>query len=462
MDRKDLFMQKGVFKSIFILGLPLILSQLVNVLYNIVDRIFIGNIAIIGKDALAGVGITFPIIMVVSAFAALVGLGGAPLAGIKLGEDNKEEAKNIMMNSFFMLISVGLILTVFLLIFGKETLYLFGMTDELYHYGRDYLSIYALGSVFVMIALGLSAYITTQGYTKVAALIVLVGAILNIILDPLLIYTFDLGVKGAAIATIVSQGVSACLVVLFLMSKKSSLKLSLKGFKLNNKIILSILALGISPFIMQSTEALIQIVFNTQIVKYGGLDYVIYLNIMTIMLSVIQFIILPIHGLSQGSSPMISYNFGSGNFKRVKETYKALNIISISFTILLYLVIFIFPKPIASVFNQDPQILEKAPKIMRIFFLGMSVFGLQLATQTTFMALGQAFVSLSMAVLRKIVILIPLTFILPIFLGIDGIFLSEMIADFLATIITFTTFMLLINKIIDKRKQQLLYEKTNL
>lgn len=455
MKKKALFTEKPIVKSLLILGFPLILSQLVNVMYNIVDRIFIGNMAVVGKDALAGVGITFPVIVVVSAFGALFGLGGAPLAGIKLGEDNDDEAKNIMMNSFLMLLIIGALLTVILLLFGTQILYLFGMTDELLKYGLDYLNIYALGTVFVMIALGLSAYISTQGQTKVAAVIVFIGALLNIILDPILIYGLDMGVKGAAIATIFSQGVSALLVVIFLMSKYSSLKLSFKGFKINHKIILSIMALGVSPFIMQSTEALIQIVFNSQIVRYGGVNYIVYLNIMTIMLSVMQFIVLPVHGLSQGASPLISYNFGSGNFKRVKKAYKALTVMSIIFTVSFYFIIFLLPSQIASIFNSDPLILEKAPRIMRLFFLGMAVFGAQLATQTTFMALGQAVVSLTMAVLRKIIILIPLAYLLPLFMGIEGIFFSELIADFLATMITVSTFMLLINRIIDKRKLEL-------
>lgn len=455
MKKKELFISGNIYKSIFILGIPLIVSQVVNVLYNIVDRIYISNMAIVGKDALAGVSITFPIIVIVSAFAALFGLGGAPLAAIKLGENKSKEAKAYMMHSFLMLVLVGVVLTLILLIFGDKLLYLFGMTEELLKYGLDYLKIYAVGTIFVLISIGLSAFISTQGHSKVAAIIVLTGAVINIILDPIFIFSFNMGVKGAAIATIVSQGVTALLVILFLSSKHSSLPLSFKDIKLNKKIIGRITLLGVSPFVMQSTEALIQIVFNNQIVKYGGSDYIIYLNIMAIMISVLQFMTLPIHGLTQGASPLISYNYGSGNMKRVKEGYKALILISFIYSILFYLIIFFFPKEIASIFNKDPLILEKAPYVMRLFFFGMAFFGAQLATQSSFMALGQALVSLSMAILRKIIILIPLAYILPIFLGINGVFVSEFIADIAATITTYGIFMLLINKILNKKEMEL-------
>jgi putative MATE family efflux protein len=451
MKKTELFTNKNIVKSILLLGLPLILSQVVNVLYNIVDRIFIGNMDIIGKDALAGVGITFPIIVIVSAFAALFGFGGAPLAAIKMGENKNDEARKIMMNSFSMLLMIGILLMVVLFIFGKPLLFLFGMTDELLTYGIEYLNIYAIGTIFVMISVGMNTYISAQGHTLVSAIIVLIGAILNTALDPLFIFVFNMGVKGAALATIISQGVTAILVVLFLISRKSNLRLSFKNFKPNKKIIFSIMALGISPFVMQSTEALIQIVFNNQIVKYGGEDYIVYLNIMTIMLSVLQFMTLPVQGLTQGASPLISFNYGCNNMKRVKSAYKTLMIMSVSFTLLFYLIIFFLPKPIASIFNSDPLILEKVTPIMRIFFLGMSVFGLQLACQSSFMALGQSLISLSMAVLRKIIILIPLAFILPIYMGVNGIFYAEMIADFIATITTFTLFMVLVNKILNKK-----------
>lgn len=462
MKKKELFESKNVLKSILILGIPLILGQLINVLYNIVDRIFISNMALVGKDALAGVSITFPIIIITSSFAVLFGMGGAPLAAIKLGEKDNETAKNYMIHSFLMLIISGLILTITLLVFGKELLYLFGITDELLKYGLDYLNIYAIGTVFVMISIGLNSYISAQGHSKISAVIVLIGALLNIGLDPIFIFTLNLGVKGAAIATIISQGVSALLIIVFLISKHSTIKINFNNFKLNKKLLFGILALGISPFIMQSTEALIQIVFNNQIVKYGGSNYIIYLNIMAIMISLLQFMTLPLHGLTQGASPLISYNFGSGNFKRVKDTYKTLMILSFIYSMVFYLIILIFPKELIMIFNRDLEMLEIGPNIMRLFFFGMGFFGLQLATQASFMALGQSLISLSMALLRKVIILIPLAFLLPIFFGISGVFYAEVIADLVAVITTFLSFILLINKILNKKEIELNMKKLDI
>ena len=455
LTKREMFEKGKVTRTIFKLGVPLILGQIVYVLYNIVDRIFIGNMSGVGKEALAGVGFSFPVVIITIAFSALFGFGGAPLAVIKLGEQKKEEARNIMVSSFLMLLFIGSILMLVLLLFGEQLLFLFGITEELLKYGHDYLSIYAFGTVFVMISVGLIPFVANQGHTKTAAFIVLSGAVLNIILDPILIYTLGMGVKGAAIATVFSQGVSAILVILFLRSKKPALRLSFKGFKLDFKVVLKTLSLGVSPFIMQSTEALIQIVFNTRIVKYGGSNYIDYINIMTIMLSVLQFMTLQVHGLTQGASPLISYNYGSDNKERVKEVYKKLTIIAFIYSFTFYIIIFIFPKQIVGIFNNDPNLIAMSPRILRIFFLGMGFFGIQLATQASFMALGQALVSLSMAVLRKIVILIPLTYILPGLMGIDGIFFAEMIADFIATITTFTVFVILINKILAKKELEI-------
>lgn len=452
MKKEYLFTKEKVIKSILILSLPLILSQIVNVLYNIVDRIFIGNMPVVGKDALAGVGISFPIIIIVSAFAALFGMGGGPQAAIKLGENKKEEAQEIMNNSFILLSLVGVFLTFILLIFGKQLLYLFGATDDIIEYSLSYLNIYAIGTIFVMLSIGLSFYISAQGNTVIAAVIVLIGAILNIIFDPILIYVFNLGVKGAAIATIFSQAVSAILSLIFLTSNKSTIKLRFTKLKLNKKIVLSIVSLGISPFIMQSTEALIQIVFNNQIVKYGGNDYIIYLNIMTIMLSILQFMVLPVQGLTQGASPLISYNYGNNNVKRVKESYRVLIIMSLIYTLVFYLLILFFPKGLISIFTKEELVINYSPKIMRMFFFGMAFMGIQFACQMTFMSLNQPVISLTLAILRKIVILIPLAYIFPIFVGINGVFFSETVADLLAVIITFTVFVFSIDRILLRKK----------
>ena len=451
MNKEDLFLNGKISKTILKLSIPLVLSQLINVLYNIVDRIYIGNMKDIGETALAGVGITFPIILIVSAFAALVGFGGGPIFSIKLGEGKKDEAKNTMLNSFVMLIIVGVILTIALLIYAEPLLYLFGATDEIISYSKDYLIIYAFGTVSVMLTLGLSSYITAQGNSIIAMTVVVIGAVANIILDPILMFGFNMGVRGAALATIISQTLSAFFAISFLLSKRSIVKLNFKKFKLDKKIVLSILALGVSPFIMQATESAVQIVFNIQITRFGGDDYKTYLNLMTIMLSIMQFIVLPIMGFAQGASPLISYNYGAKRIDRVKSAFKFLFIISVAYSLIFYLFLLITPTTIVSIFNNDPKLLSIAPNIVRMFFLGMSIMGIQIACQNTFMALGQSLISLILAALRKVILLIPLTLILPKFYGINGVFYAEPIADIMAVTVSLIMFSLLFNRIL-KRK----------
>lgn len=451
MNKEDLFLNGKISKTVLKLSIPLVLSQLINVLYNIVDRIYIGNMKDVGEVALAGVGITFPIILIVSAFAALVGFGGGPIFSIKLGEGKKDEARNTMMNSFVLLIIASIFLTVVLLVFAEPLLYLFGATDEIIGYSKDYLIIYALGTISVLLTLGLTSYITAQGNSIIAMIVVLIGAIANIILDPILMFQFNMGVKGAALATVISQTLSAIFVIWFLMSKKSIVKLSFRKFKLNHKIVLSILALGISPFIMQATESAVQISFNIQITKYGGEDYKTYLNLMTIMLSIMQFMTLPILGFAQGASPLISYNYGAKKMDRVKSTFKFLFAISLSYTFVFYILLLITPLTFVSIFNTDPRLLSIAPNIVRLFFLGMSVMGIQFACQNTFMALGESLISLILASLRKIILLIPLTLILPKFYGINGVFYAEPIADTIAFIVTLTTFIFFFNRILNRK-----------
>lgn len=453
MNNEDLFLNGKISKTVLKLSIPLVISQLINVLYNIVDRIYIGNMKDVGETALAGVGITFPIILIVSAFAALVGFGGGPIFSIKLGEGKKDEAKNTMLNSFVMLIIVGIILTIVLLSFAEPLLYLFGATSEIMTYAKDYLIIYAIGTVSVMITLGLNSYITAQGNSIIAMTVVIIGAVANIVLDPIFMFAFNMGVKGAALATIVSQTLSAIFVIWFLLSKKSIVKLdfNFKKFKPNYKIILSIIALGVSPFIMQATESAVQIVFNIQITKFGGEDYKTYLNLMTIMLSIMQFMILPIMGFAQGASPLISYNYGAKKVDRVKSTFKFLLIISVIYSLIFYLLLLITPTTFVSIFNNDSKLLNIAPNIVRIFFLGMSIMGIQIACQNTFMALGQSLISLILASLRKIILLIPLTLLLPHLYGVNGVFYAEPIADIIAVLVTLTMFLLLFNRIL-KRK----------
>jgi len=456
MNEKEKLLSEGnIVQTILKLSLPLIVSQLINVLYNIVDRIYIGNIAEIGKEALAGVGITFPIIAIISAFAQLFGMGGAPLAAIKLGEKNVRDARNIMTNSFFMLLITGIILTIIVITYSVDLLYLFGAKQEIILYAKDYLVIYALGSVVVLLNLGLTPYLTFQGFTNITMISNLIGALLNIILDALFIFQFGLGVKGAAIATIISQTVSCIFIISFLSGKKSILKLSLSRFKPDFRVILSIIALGVSPFIMSATESLVQITFNLQIKKYGGENYVIYLNIITIALSLMQFITLPINGFASGSSPLISYNYGSGAFERVNATVKILLKVSVTHSLLCYLIILCIPQYLTQIFNSNPELLSLSPKLLRIFFIGMSIFGLQIACQSAFVALRQTLISITLASLRKIILLVPLTLILPIYIGIDGVFISESVADTIAVITTICVFLIYFPKIINKRKKVL-------
>ena len=452
-DRNELLAHGNVWKTLFKLSLPIILSQLINVLYNIVDRIYIGQG--ISQEAFSGVGIAFPIIIIVTSFAGLFGMGGAPLASIKLGEGNKEEARKIMNNSFSSLIYSGLLLTAIVTIFTNPILYLFGANELIIKYAYDYLFVYSIGSVFVMLAVGMNSYITAQGYTKTAMFSVVIGAVLNIILDPIMIYVFKLGVKGAAIATVISQAVSAIYVVSFLSSKHSGLRLDYSKFgRINPKTLFAIMGLGVSPFIMQSTEAAVQIVFNKGIgANTTPEQAIVYLALMTSLISLMQFVMLPMQGLVQGAQPLISYNYGAYNIPRVKESVKKMFILTVGYSFFCFLLIELLPSQLVSIFNSSPELMEIAPRLTRIFYIGFSVMGIQIACQNTFLALGQSVVSLILALLRKVVLLIPIALILPHFIGVDGVFIAEAIADCLAVLATAITFACMIGKILKKREK---------
>lgn len=437
---------------LFRLALPAIMAQVINVLYNIVDRIYIGNIPDIGAVALTGVGICFPILIIISAFSAFVGMGGAPLAAIKLGEKDQEGAEKILGNSVIMLLCISLVLTVVFLIFGEPLLMLFGASANTVGYGKAYLNIYLLGTVFVQLSLGLNSFITTQGFARTAMTSVLVGAVTNIILDPIFIFGFNMGVEGAALATIISQALSACWVLSFLLGKKSTLKIRRKNLKLERKIVYSSLALGSAPFIMQSTESLVQIVFNVSLLHYGN-D--LYVGSMTIILSVMQLITLPLSGLSQGAQPIISYNYGAKNADRVKETFKYLIITSLTFSTLACLVCQFFPGVLVSVFSKDTELLLLAEKGLRIFMVGIFAFGAQQACQGTFLALGQAKISAFLAMLRKIILLIPLAIVLPMFMGVNGIYLAEAVADVMAAAVTVCFFAYNFKRILSRRIEEI-------
>lgn len=439
-----------ISKLIISLAIPSILAQSINVLYNIVDRIYIGHIPAIGDIALTGVGVTFPIIMTISAFSSLSGFGGAPLASINLGAGKRNEAEKILGNATSMLLIFSAVLTILFLVFKTPLLYLFGASDNTILYAEKYISIYLCGTIFVQLSLGLNTFISAQGAAKTAMLSVIIGAVTNIILDPIFIFIFNLGVQGAAIATIISQCISAIWVVHFLVSSKStsSMKIRKKNLALNKKIALSILALGISPFIMQVTESLINIVLNSGLQKYGG-D--IYVGSMTIMMSVMQLLVVPAHGLTQGVQPIISFNFGAGKPERVIKTFKTSLIASVTTTTLGCLCIMLFPKVFVGMFTQKEELVSLTSQMIRIYIAGMWAFGLQTACQSSFMGLGQAKISLFLALLRKVILLIPLALILPIYYGVTGIYFSEPIADITASFTTLTVFLLSYKKIIYKR-----------
>ncbi|MBU3209497.1 MATE family efflux transporter [Clostridium algidicarnis] len=435
MNKKSTDLGKGsVGKILLRLALPAIFAQLVNVLYNIVDRIFIGRMPS-GDIAMAGVGIAFPIIMLVSAFSALIGMGGAPLAAIKMGEGDNEGAEKIMGNSFSMLLILGTILTILFMIFKEPILWAFGASEATINFALDYLNLYLIGTIFVQIALGMNPFIYTQGFAKIGMSTVITGAVINIILDPIFIFVFDMGVKGAALATIIAQIVSALWVLHFLIGHKSIIKIKRKYLVPDFNIVLSIMALGVSPFIMHSTESIVLIALNNKVQIYGG-DLAV--GAMTIMSSIMQIITLPIIGLSQGAQPIISYNYGAGNLHRVKKTFKILFINCITYTIIMWALLMLFPKVFVSIFNNKPELLQITSMSIRIFFSGILLFGAQIACQQTFLALGQAKISLIMALLRKVVLLIPLIFILPMLFEnkLKAVLLAEPIADVLAAITT--------------------------
>ncbi len=436
-----------VGKLLVSLALPSIIAQLVNVLYNIVDRVFIGRIPN-GDIAMAGVGVAFPIIMLVSAFSALIGFGGAPLVAMKMGEKDNDGAEKIMSNSFSTLIIISIILTVGLLIFREPILLAFGASEATLGYAMDYLTIYLIGTIFVQIALGINPFINTQGFAKIGMITVAIGAIINIVLDPVFIFGLNMGVKGAALATVCGQLVSAVWVLQFLFSKKSILKIRKKYIVPSLKVIIPVMALGISPFIMQATESIVLISLNNQLLKYGG-DLAV--GAMTIMSSVMQIILLPLTGVTQGAQPIISYNFGASQLDRVKKTFKLLLICCLTYTVSMWAAIMITPETFVRIFNNKPELMEITSWSMRIYFAGILVFGAQIACQQTFLALGQAKISMVLALLRKIVLLVPLIFILPLFLqeGLQAVLLAEPIADIGATVTTVIAFVIFYKKKLD-------------
>lgn len=441
--------KENIGKLLFSMALPAIAAQVINLLYNLVDRVYIGHIPDVGAMALTGVGVTFPLVMLIAAFAALVSMGGAPKASIMMGKGDKESAENILGNSTTALVIVSIVITIIIKVFGRDILMLFGASENTIGYGLDYIGIYAYGTIFVQLALGLNAFITAQGFAKTSMLTVTIGAVINIVLDPIFIFYFNLGVKGAAIATIISQGISAIWVIRFLNGEKTLLRIKRKYLKLDMKILLPTIALGLSPFIMQSTESLITVIFNSSLQKYGG-DLAV--GAMTILTSVMQFSLLPLVGLTQGSQPIISYNYGAGNKERVKKGFLILLITTIIYSTTVWALVMFFPQIFIGAFTSNADLMSLTIPSIRIFMAVSLVFGIQIACQQTFISLGNAKVSIFLALLRKLILLIPLIYILPLLFKdkVMAIFLAEPVADFIAVTVTAILFTIQFRNILNE------------
>ena len=449
---KEFLRKEPLGKLLFRLAFPTVTAQLINMLYNIVDRIYIGHIPDIGAAALTGVGVCMPLIMIMSAFAALVGYGGAPRASIFMGKRDKESAEKTLGNCFMLQILISVVLTIVLLIWNRELLMAFGASSNTIEYGVHYMNIYALGTIFVEITLGMNAFITAQGFAKTGMLSVLIGAVSNIILDPVFIFGFHMDVRGAALATIISQALSCIWVVHFLCGKRTYLKIKKANLKLTSAIILPCLALGVATFIIQASESVISVCFNSSLQKYGG-D--IAVGAMTILTSVMQFAMLPLQGLGQGAQPIISYCYGAKDTERVRGAFKLLLKVSLAYSILLWIFVMLFPGGFAALFTSDARLVEFTKTALRIYMGSMLLFGIQMACQMTFNALGKAKESIIVAVTRKFILLIPLIYLMPVIIRSDqttAVYLAEPIADLIAVTFTAILFSVQFKKILKMQK----------
>lgn len=404
-----------------------------------VDRMYIGHIPEVGSAALTGVGVCFPIIMIISAFAYLFGMGGAPRASIFMGKKDNDTAEKILGNCTTSLMIIAVLLTVLVLIFQEPLLYLFGASENTIGYAMDYMTIYAIGTIFVQLTLGLNAFISAQGFSKISMLTVVIGAVTNIVLDPIFIFGLNMGVQGAAVATVMSQALSAIWAFWFLSGKNTILKLKRENLKINFHILLPCIALGVAPFAMQATESVLVLCFNSSLLKYGG-DLAV--GAMTILSSVMQFAMLPLQGLTQGGQPIISYNYGAKQGDRVQKAFKLQTISCFSYSSILWLLIMIFPSLFVAIFTSDPQLTEITIWALRIYMAGVLLMGIQISCQQTFIAFGNSKKSAFLAVFRKILVLIPLIYILPMVISdqVFAVFLAEPIADTIAVLTTSTMF----------------------
>lgn len=438
-DNKEMLANAPIGKLLFKLALPTVAAQLINMLYNVVDRIYIGHIPEVGDLALTGVGVCMPIIMVVSAFAALVSSGGAPRASIAMGQKDSESAEKILGGCFSVQLIVSAVLTAVLLIWSRDLLLCFGASENTIGYAVDYMSIYAIGTVFVQLTLGMNAFITAQGFTRTSMLAVMLGAVTNIVLDPIFIFLLDMGVAGAALATIISQALSCVWVLRFLCGKKTTLRLKKENLRIVPKLVLPCLALGSAAFIMQASESVISVCFNSSLLGYGG-DVAV--GAMTILTSVMQLAMLPLQGIAQGAQPILSYNYGARDAARVKKTFYLLLASCLSFSVVLWISVMLFPRVFALIFTSDAELLNFTVSVMRIYLGALFLFGIQIACQMTFVSLGNASASVVVAVVRKFVLLLPLIYIMPQLVSDKtvGVYMAEPVADIIAVSFTAVLF----------------------
>lgn len=448
-------MGTGSVKKLMVqMAVPAVVAQVINLLYNVVDRIYIGHIPGIGGMALTGVGLFTPILMLITAFAMLAGAGGAPRAAIAMGQGDKGKAEKIMANCFTVLLLLAVALTAVFFFTAPTLLRLFGGSDATLPYAVRYSRIYILGSVFVLVVMGMNTFVTTQGFAKISMMTTVIGAVINIILDPIFIFVLNLGVSGAALATVLSQAVSAVWILKFLTGKQTILKLKVRNMKLEGKIILPCLGLGLSSFIMVSTESILSISFTSSLARYGG-DVAV--GAMTVITSASQLATLPLQGVCQGGQPVMSFNFGAGNKQRVREAFRFQLTLCGGYTCLFWVLMMLVPGAVAGIFTSDAELIRYTTWAMRIYMAGICAMGFQVGCQQSFMALGQAKVSLLLACLRKIILLIPLIFILPLLLPdkVFGVFLAEPVSDILAATITTITFFSRFDKILDRGAERI-------
>lgn len=440
-----------VGKLLFRLALPTVAAQLVNMLYNLVDRIYIGHMPEDGSLALTGVGVCMPLILIISAFASFSGTGGAPRASIAMGKGEHDTAERLMGSCFTLQVCVSVVLTAVLLIWNKDLLMLFGGSENTIGYASDYMSIYALGTIFVQLTLGLNAFITAQGFATMGMMTVLIGAVVNIVLDPVFIFVFDMGVRGAAWATILSQAISCAWCVFFLTGRKTVLRLRWKNLKLSPKLVLPCVALGSSAFVMQASESVISICFNSSLLKYGGDTAV---GAMTILTSVMQFAMLPMQGIAQGAQPISSYNYGAKNYDRVRKTFRYLLLVCLGYSLLIWGAVMLFPGAFAKLFTSDAALMEFTVSALRMYCAALFLFGVQIACQMTFVSIGNAVCSILVAVLRKFVLLIPMIYILPAILSdqVSAVYLAEPVADVIAVTCTAILFAVQFKKSVNAAK----------